>query len=119
MIDEILIDLAVIYDKVLTSNQITLYTDALAGLSDDAVKYAAARWVRESKWFPRPSELRAMTDGYNSNTTYVGIWECWQRAHRGDFDRRQMLVHVRAMEEAGMNETARNWREKIEYLESR
>lgn len=59
---KIMAALGATYDKEITTEMMRAYELALSDVPVGKVKRMALNHIRESKWFPRPSELRPSVD---------------------------------------------------------
>lgn len=91
--------LAEAYGVSLSEQRIVIYADALSDLSMDQVKTAMRRAVRECKFFPAVSDLRALVIGAPSDEGMIQ-WTGLCRAAERFGAYQHLIVHDHATSEA-------------------
>lgn len=75
--------LAVALKEEITAERIQIYTEALSDIPEPALQRAFWRAIRQSKFFPKISELRDFA-GYSVHADRPGPEEAWARMPKGE-----------------------------------
>jgi len=60
--------------------QLTVYLDALSACEPAKVEAAARQWMRQSKWFPKVSDLLELIQPLNAESAALLAWSAVERA---------------------------------------
>ena len=77
----VMLGIAEVFRATLTEQRIKLYAQALSDLSQEQVESAAARAIRECRYFPTPRELREFVESVGDDRALLA-WSGFQRAAR-------------------------------------
>lgn len=75
--------LAEVYREALTEGLLEAYWDALHDYELEYLEPAAAKHIRESKWFPKPVELRELASQYRVDARRKALPDRLQKALEG------------------------------------